>query len=320
MKFSSASYISLAMTAVSVLPEKVSAATKSFALSGDINAGGSGGFGLSFAPNSSCNVQYESFPWTVSCDVGVLVSLGLEDLNDGGPVEVRGTAGVSIDAADLSDPSASFQYGTSFGRFEIDTLFGDVGDSDGFSLDTVETVLDRDALLGGLCLSNLPESIKNLFPAIPLAQESAALIGADVCASAPGLTFTSGGLGGQIKLLLDVVLFDPNLAASEPAVNSLGLDQPIKINLDLGGLVAKTVFGGDALKRSLRGLEEGDNMPIDEDGNFLFGTSVPSSGEITVNGGTGGGSSSAAAGTALFGLSFSTSLGLGALLSSFFLF
>ena len=98
------------------------------------------------------------------------------------------------------------------------------------------------------------------------------------------------------------------------------MDQPIKINLDLGGLVAKTVFGGDALKRSLRGLEEGDNMPIDEDGNFLFGTSVPSSGEITVNGGTCGGSSSSAAGTALFGLSFSTSLGLGALVASFFLF
>ena len=96
------------------------------------------------------------------------------------------------------------------------------------------------------------------------------------------------------------------------------MDQPIKINLDLGGLVAKTVFGGDSLKRSLRGLEEGDNMPIDEDGNFLFGTSVPSGEKRTTSGGTGGGSTSA--GTASFGLSFSTSLGLGVLVAGFFLF
>jgi hypothetical protein len=75
-------------------------------------------------------------------------------------------------------------------------------------------------------------------------------------------------------MILELTLFDPSIALSESVVEKiqeiLELSAPLTLTLDLGASVSLLVQqalpgGGD------RKLEA---MPIDEDGNFLFGTSV----------------------------------------------
>lgn len=244
-----------------------------FGLTGPIDTSDeSPSLGVSITDGSGCTIQYSEFPWYVSCELGLAIEMGIDRLNNGGPVEIRTTAGVTIDVADITDPSAQFMYATEFGPLFVDIGPTNVGDEDGFTLNEFDLLLNKETLTDGLCLSNLPDDITDLFPiVVPVVQESVALVGGDVCASAPGLLFSASGLGGEVRLLMEVSLFDPAVATSATAIEMLDLDEPIVISLDVGERVAKTVFGTSLSKRR---LADGEANPIGQDGTFRFGESA----------------------------------------------
>ena len=264
---------------------------RSFPLSGGI---GDPDEGLSFGDGSGCTIQYKQFPWSVRCDITLLISTGLSNVNNGEPEAVRATAGVIIDATSLADPSAAFKYSTtiqpvSFAGNTVDKV----------AIDEISLKLDKSALDLGLCLSTIPSSVLGAVPTIGLAQTAIGVIGADVCALAPGLTFSSSDSddvlvldGGAVKLLIDITLFDPDKAGgfvSETAIESLGLESPISVSLDVGQVVADGVFGSSGSR--LRFLEDqesgGEDNPIAKDGRFLFGESAKNNEATPTSGSTG---------------------------------
>jgi hypothetical protein len=72
-------------------------------------------------------------------------------------------------------------------------------DDDPITISELSVKLTKEMLVDGLCLSSLESN--DFF--IDTAQYLAELVGGDVCAKVPDLSFTSTGLGGQLKVRLE---------------------------------------------------------------------------------------------------------------------